>query len=177
MKCKYETHVAPYLDQIVEWAKAGATEKEIADHLNVAYSTFRKYLALGEKGDKRYAAFSEAFAQACEVPDNHVENALYKRACGFEYVEVKKEQKLDRAGNVLELVTTTNKVVPPDPTSAMFWLTNRRRDRWRYRPDGEKDDLGDEKGGVVILPDVDGGQDDAHKRGACSRDGGQNATT
>ena len=32
---------------------------------------------------------------------------------------------MDRAGNIVELVTTTTKVVPPDPTSAMFWLTNR----------------------------------------------------
>lgn len=47
------------------------------------------------------------------MADEQVEAALFKRACGFEYVETKREQKVDRAGNIVELVTTTTKVVPP----------------------------------------------------------------
>ena len=152
-KSKYETHVSPYLGKIENWARKGATAKEIAGKLRIAYSTFRKYLDLGGQGDGRYAALAEAFTQACEEPDDNVEAALYKRACGFEYVETRREQKLDRAGNVVELVTTTNKVVPPDPTSAMFWLTNRRPGTWKYSPE-EKDPDGDEGGGIVLLPPV-----------------------
>ena len=152
-KSKYETHVLPYLDKAETWARAGATAKEIAEKLHIAYSTFRKYLDEGENGDERYTALSVAFVRACEEPDDNVEAALYKRACGFEYVETKREQRLDRAGNVVELVTTTNKVVPPDPTSAMFWLTNRRPGRWKYKP---VEDDGDEEGssGVVLLSPV-----------------------
>ena len=151
-KSKYETHVAPYLEKIEKWAREGATAKEIAGKLSIAYSTLRKYLDEGEKGDERYTALSVAFARACEEPDDNVEAALYKRACGFEYVETKREQRIDRAGNVVELVTTTTKVVPPDPTSAMFWLTNRRPGKWSYKP--REDDEGDEGGGVVLLSPV-----------------------
>ena len=102
-KSKYETHVLPYLDKVETWARAGATAKEIAEKLHIAYSTFRKYLDEGENGDERYTALSVAFVRACEEPDDNVEAALYKRACGFEYVETKREQRLDRAGNVVEL--------------------------------------------------------------------------
>lgn len=150
---KYETHVLPNLDKIIKWAKAGATAKEIAGKLHVAYSTFKKYLDLGRKGDGRYTDLSDAFAQACEVPDEQVEAALFKRACGFEYIETRREQKLDRLGNVVELVTTINKVVPPDPTSAMFWLTNRKPEMWKYKPETQDGDE-DEGSGVVLLSPV-----------------------
>ena len=155
-KSKYETHVLPYLDKITAWAEAGVTAKDIAANLHIAYSTFRKYLDEGQEGDERYAALSAAFAQACEVPDEQVEAALFKRACGFEYVETKREQKVDLAGNIVELVTTTTKVVPPDPTSAMFWLTNCRPDRWKYNPEPAGADES-EGSGVVVIPEVSGG--------------------
>lgn len=153
-KSKYETHVLPYLENITAWAKAGATAKEIAGKLKIAYSTFRKYLDDGEKGDERYAALSAAFAQACEVPDDQVEAALFKRACGIEYEEVREEETINRrTGEKEVLVTRTRKFIPPDPTSAMFWLTNRRPGRWRYKPEGGDDGTG-EGGGVVLLTPV-----------------------
>ena len=152
-KSKYETHVLPNLERIETWARDGATTKDIAAKLKIAYSTLRKYIDLGQEGDERYTALSEAFAQACAVADEQVDAALFKRACGFEYVETKREQKVDRAGNIVELVTTTTKVVPPDPTSAMFWLTNRVPDRWKYKP--EPADADESEGsGVVLLPPV-----------------------
>lgn len=152
-KSKYETHVLPNLEKVEVWAKSGATIKAIAEKLRISYSTFRSYVDLGQQGDERYKALSETFTRACEVADEQVEAALYKRACGFEYTETKREQKVDRNGNIVELVTTTNKVVPPDPTSAMFWLTNRMPDRWSYKPQPGDDD-GDEGSGVVILTPV-----------------------
>ena len=152
-KSKYETHVLPNLEKITAWAEAGATIKEIAGKLKIAYSTLRKYVDLGQDGDERYMALSEAFTRACEVADDQVEAALFKRACGFEYTETKREQKVDRFGNIVELVTTTNKVIPPDPTSAMFWLTNRQPGKWSYKPQEGPEKDGDGSG-VVMLPAV-----------------------
>ncbi len=168
-KSKYETHVLPHLEKIEAWAKQGATAKEIARKLSIAYSTFRKYIDEGEKGDERYAALSAAFARACKEPDEKVEAALFKRACGYQYTEVTEEEKLDRDGRVHKLKKTVVRDVPPDPTSAMFWLANRRKDRWQYKPDpGDGDDEG---GGVVMMAPVmenpgppvplEGGGDDA----------------
>lgn len=59
----------PNLDKITDWAKAGATAKEIAGKLCIAYSTFSKYLDEGEKRDERYTVLSEAFAQVRAIAD------------------------------------------------------------------------------------------------------------
>ena len=149
----WDTHLLPNLDRITAWAAAGATMKEVAKKLGVSYSTLRKYVDLGMNGDERYTALSGPFVRACEAADDQVEAALFKRACGFEYTETRREQKVDRSGNIVELVTTTNKVVPPDPTSAMFWLTNRQPGRWNYKPQEGQEQDGD-GGGVVVLAPV-----------------------
>ncbi|MEA4934253.1 MAG: transposase [Lawsonibacter sp.] len=153
-KSKYESHVLPNLEKITAWAKAGATSKDIAAKLKVSYSTFRKYLDEGEKGDERYTALSEAFAQACEVPDDTIETALFNRAKGIEYEEKTFETKLDpKTGNHVEVCTKrVTKFIPPDPTSAMFWLTNRRPDRWSYKPQSGDGDDGDSSGVVLLAP-------------------------
>lgn len=154
-KNKYETHVLPYLEKIEKWAKEGATSKEIAAKLKIGYSTFKSYIGKGEKGDERYKDLSDAFARACEVPDDNVEAALYKRACGIEYEEVKREQTINRkTGEVQLLETRTIKFIPPDPTSAMFWLTNRRPDRWRYKPEETEESGKSGESGVVLLAPV-----------------------
>ena len=154
-KGKYDTHVLPYLDRIADWAARGATAKEIADKLGIAYSTFRKYLDDGGKGVERYAALSAAFVRACEGPDGQVEAALFKRACGYQYTEQTEEERLDKFGNVVKLHKQVTRDIPPDPTSAMFWLANRRPDRWSYKPEGA-DNEGRE-GGVIFLAPVDEG--------------------
>lgn len=153
-KSKYETHVLPNLKKISKWAAAGATAKEIAGKLHIAYSTLRRYLDQGSEGDEQYAALWEAFTSACAVADDQVEAALYKRACGYQYEETTVEEKLDRDGMVHTLTKVVKRDVPADPTSAMFWLTNRRRDRWKYRPDEAPGDDGGTETGVVELPAV-----------------------
>ena len=42
-KNAYDELIAPRLVEISEWAKLGATEKQIAKNLNIAQSTFCKY--------------------------------------------------------------------------------------------------------------------------------------
>lgn len=154
-KSKYESHVLPNLDRITAWAKSGATAKDIAKKLKIAYSTFRKYVDEGEQGDERYAALSAAFAQACEIPDDEIETALFNRARGISYdEEVYELVKDEYTGELVERRTKRiRKFIPPDPTSAMFWLTNRRPEKWRYKPEPTGDD---EIGGtgVVELPAV-----------------------
>ena len=153
-KSKYESHVAPYLDKITAWAKQGATAKDIAGKLKVAYSTFRKYVDEGEKGDERYIALSAAFASACELADDEIETALFNRARGITYDECTYELVKDSDGEFREKRTKrVTKFIPPDPTSAMFWLTNRRPDKWKYKPEAiDSDDDGGS--GVVELPPV-----------------------
>lgn len=154
-KSKYESHVAPFLDKIAKWAEGGASQSEIAVKLNLAVSTFKLYLAKGDKGEEPYTDLSDCFRTAVEIPDDNVEAAMYKRACGIEWEEKTYERKWDDiAGCFVEVcVKRVTKFVPPDPTSGMFWLTNRRPDKWRYKPEPHSDE--DEGGtGVVELPAV-----------------------
>lgn len=43
---KWETNIKPYMKEIEDMAAHGASTKEIAGKLNVAYSTFRKYVRM-----------------------------------------------------------------------------------------------------------------------------------
>lgn len=154
VKSKYESHVLPYLDKIAQWAEQGATTKAIAKNLDVSYAVLRRYVSLGEGGDERYQALAASFARACKVPDDNVENALYRRACGIEYDETTHETKWDdkEEAFVEVCVKRVTKFIPPDPTSAMFWLTNRRPNRWSYKPQPNSDDPEKESGVVMLTP-------------------------
>lgn len=162
-KSKYETHVLPNLGKIEAWAKAGATAKEIAENLGIAYSTFRKYIDDGENGDERYSALSALYAHACEVPDKEVEASLYKLANGYT-AQVAKTFKIkiveydETTGKKIreyeELRTGIDEVhVPANVTAQMFWLANRVPDRWKYKPEAERKN-DDEGTGVVMIPEV-----------------------
>ena len=163
MQSKYETHVLPYREKIAGWAKEGATAKEIAGKLRIAYSTFRKYLDEGEKGDGRYMALSAAFTCACEEPDDMVEAALFKKTQGYnakivKHYKVKRVEYDQETGKrireIEELVETCDEVhVPADTTAQMFWLANRRSDRWKYKPE-PADASEDGESGVVLLSPV-----------------------
>lgn len=150
---KYETHVLPNLENILTWARAGATYKDIAAKLNISYTSLRKYIDQGLGGDERYAALSGAFEAARLVSDEAIETALFQRARGMEYTEVKAGESINRSTGEREVLTTrTTKFVPPDPTSAIFWLTNRRPERWSHRPTPPTGEDGGETGVVILTP-------------------------
>lgn len=75
MQNKYKSHVEPKLELIKGWAREGATDKEIAAKLGVAYSTFNDYKL-------KHSELSESLKESKEVADFAVENALYKNAIG-----------------------------------------------------------------------------------------------
>ena len=98
-------------------------------------------------------ARKKASAGAGAEPDEKVESALFQRACGMEYEEVSEKETIDRKTGEREvLVTRTKKYLPPDPRSAMFWLTNRQAGRWQLQP--RTDTQEEETGGVIVLPEV-----------------------
>ena len=74
-----------------------------------------------------------------------MENALYKRAVGYTYNEVTRESVKDQATgeDSLQVTKVVTKQVAPDTTAQIFWLKNRRPDRWRNRPeaDAEQEDI------------------------------------
>lgn len=91
--------------------------------MHISYSTLREW-----KG--KYSAISAALKSGKEYADVQVENALFKRAVGFQYVEEKTET--DEHGRVR--TTKINRTALPDTVAQIYWLKNRRPDVWRDRP-------------------------------------------
>ena len=79
-KSKYETHVKPRFKEIAQWAKNGAPEKDIADNLDVHYSTFIEYKS-------KYPELSELLKKSRRSPVEDIKSAMIKRAVGFQYKE------------------------------------------------------------------------------------------
>lgn len=133
-RSKYHSHVEPKLLLVEAWARDGTIDEDIARKLGVAYSTFREYV-------KKYPALAAALKRGKEVADIEVENALFKRAIGYAYDEVTREARTvldEETGKPKVIMVETKRVtkeVQPDVTAQIFWLKNRRPDKWRDRQD------------------------------------------
>lgn len=80
---------------------------------------------------KVHPGFSDALKLGAEELDKRVEKSLYERARGYEHSEEK--VFCNALGEVTKVATI--KHYPPDPTSMIFWLKNRDKDRWRDKHD------------------------------------------
>lgn len=131
---KYERWLEPEgLTLIENWARDGLTDEQIAYNMGIAYSTFREWL-------KKFSAISAVLKKGKEVVDAQVESALYRKAIGFKET-VKKPIKVKRIiydderkkiGEHEEVVTVNEEIyIPPDTTAQIFWLKNRRPEKWR----------------------------------------------
>lgn len=119
----YMELVEPRLFEIKMWAREGLIDKEIAARLGIGVSTLYDYKKLHQE-------FSDALKEGKAIADYRVEEALYKRAMGFDYEETTEEMNKDGKMVVTKRVT---KHVPSDTASMIFFLKNRRPDLWRDR--------------------------------------------
>lgn len=105
------------------WAREGLTDEEIAGKAGIAASTLYEW-------KNKYPEIKEVLKNGKEVVDFQVEQALLKRALGMS-VKVKKPIRL-KDGEWSEKVEYVDEeqYYPPDTTAQIFWLKNRRRDRW-----------------------------------------------
>lgn len=121
-KSKYHTHIKPRLAEIEAWARDGLTDEQIAKNLNVGVSTFHKY-------KNEYIELVESLKKGKEIVDVEVENAMLKRALGYEYEEVRTLiEEVD--GKKKKKVEKVIKHVPADVTAGIFWLRNRKGNAW-----------------------------------------------
>ncbi len=126
-KGKYEYWLTPEgLLKLEGWARDGLTDEQIAHNMGIAYSTLKNW-------KDKHMAILAALKKGKEVVDLQVENALLKRALGYEYEEVKEKYEL---GDLTER-TVTKKQVIPDTTAQIFWLKNRKPEKWRDKQEVE----------------------------------------
>lgn len=103
------------------WARDGLTDEQIAEKMNIVPSTLYEW-------KKKYSEISESLKRGKEVVDRQVENALLKRALGYKYDEITREQMDNGELAITKIVT---KEVHPDTTAQIFWLKNRKPFEWR----------------------------------------------
>lgn len=121
-KGKYESWLTPDGLMLLEgWARDGLTDEQIAKKCGVNPDTLYTW-------KKKYPEISEALKKGKELVDTQVENALLKRALGYSYEEVTVEE----SDNGYKKRVTVKQVVP-DTTAQIFWLKNRRPDKWREK--------------------------------------------
>lgn len=120
------------LIRLESWARDGFTDKEIAKEIGIAENTFVRW-------KKSEPVMVEALKKGRRPIDFEVENALLKRALGYDYEEITTITKSD--GSVEQRIT--KKTLAPDTTAQIFWLKNRKPFFWRDRRlellDPEKD--------------------------------------
>lgn len=110
----------------------GAVDAELAEHFGIAQSTLYEW-------KNRHPEFAEAIKRGKHPADAIVAGSLFQRAQGYEWdeaVPIKVKEVIYENGKRLketERIETVmvHKVVPPDPTSMIFWLKNRRRGDWK----------------------------------------------
>ena len=125
-KGKFQEWLTPEgLLKIEGWARDGLIDEQIAQNIGIRAATLYEW-------KKRFPKISEALKRGKEVIDRQVENALLKRALGYEYEEVKEKFE----GGILTERTVTKKEVVADTTAQIFWLKNRKPDTWRDKPEG-----------------------------------------
>ena len=84
-KGKYEYWITPEgLLKIEGWARDGLTDEQIAENIGISRSTLNMW-------KNRYSDISDTLKRGKDVIDLQVENALLRRALGYEYKEVKEK--------------------------------------------------------------------------------------
>lgn len=122
-KGKYQRWLEPDGLLLLEgWARDGLTDEQLAQKMEISPSTLYEWKA-------KYPEISEALKKGKEIVDIQVENALLKRALGYEYMEERVEISEKDGRKVIQTV----KQVIPDTAAQIFWLKNRRPDRWREK--------------------------------------------
>lgn len=110
---------------------------QIAEKMRISLTTYYDW-------QNKYPELSEAIKKGKAPVDDMVENALFKRAIGYSYVETTTDFELIDTGKVdgdgkpvmekkIKSVRSVKKEMAPDVGAAAFWLKNRRPDRWREK--------------------------------------------
>jgi len=127
-KSKWE-QVRDKLILVEGWARDGLTDEQIAKNLGIGKTTFYRMC-------KEHLELLEHLKKGKEIVDYEVENALLKRALG--YTELIKKEKVTKDGDVVEIEEEIH--IVPDTTAQIFWLKNRKPNKWKDRPEEEKVD-------------------------------------
>ena len=121
------------------WARDGLVDAQVAKNMGVGEATLYNY-------KNKYPEIKKALQRGKEIVDIEVENALFKKAIGYN-VPVQKAFKVkDIIYESGKKVRETERIeyaeeeihVPADTTAQIFWLKNRKKTQWRDKVEYEK---------------------------------------
>ena len=138
-KGKYQRWLEPDGLILLEgWARDGLTDVQIAHNCGCNTATLYEW-------KKKHPEISEALKKGKEVVDIQVENAMLKRALGYDY----QEEKIEISEKDGKKITQIIKHIPADTTAQIFWLKNRQPEKWRDKKEVDANvNLGDELEGL-----------------------------
>ena len=111
------------LIRIESWARMGLTDEQIAKNMGVNKTTLYDWI-------KKFPDISNSIKKGKAPIDFEVENALFKRAIGYEYEEVETTiEEID--GKQRKRIKKIKKVALPETSAMIFWLKNRKPEQWR----------------------------------------------
>lgn len=111
---------------IEKWARDGLTELQIAKNLGISKSTMEDY-------KNQHPDFYASLKKGKQPFIAEIENALAKRALGFEHTETKTYIKLEN-GKEVKYQEHTKKYYPPDVAACSILLKNKDRGNWSDNP-------------------------------------------
>lgn len=152
-KSQYPIKVEPKLELIEGWTRDGLVIDQIAENLGISKTTLYSYM-------KKYPELSERLKKGKEISDYQVENELFKKAVGFtrkekrpvkikevEYSNGKRVKETERIEMVEEEV-----YYPPELGAQVFWLKNRRPDKWKDKVEAKMEPEGEGVGVMILTP-------------------------
>ena len=121
------------LSRIRAWARDGLSNEQIAHNMAITEKTLYEWA-------NKFSEFGEALKKGKEVVDIEVENALFKKALGYN-ATIKKTFKVKETlyNENGKKIKETEKLeigydevhIPADTTAQIFWLKNRKPEIWR----------------------------------------------
>lgn len=106
-----------YVDDVYKLCLLGLTDEKIATFFEVDVSTINNW-------KKEHPEFFESLKKGKVIADSEVASTMLKRALGYEYEEVEKDEQ----GVIVKKVI---KHMPADPRCLFKWLDNRQPEFWQ----------------------------------------------
>ena len=111
---------------IEKWARDGLTEEQICKNIGVGVNAFNVY-------KKQHEELKESLKKGREIIITEIENALIKRALGYEVEEIKTSIRMID-GKENKYTEKSRKHIPPDVGACAILLKNKDRGNWSDNP-------------------------------------------
>ena len=117
-----------HLSAVKKLVLMGATDNDIAEAFDVTPQTVSNW-------KKQKPEFFESLMDWKLEADTRIEKSLFQRAEGYTH----KETKVASVNGKITDQIDVDRHYPPDATSMIFWLKNRKPQQWRDRPEGSEE--------------------------------------